>query len=391
MNAPLADPIMGLDEDWSKVDPRTAAAQGFHFVVGYISQDHTGKNITRSQIDALHAAGLDVALVFEYNPESARGGAYAGTQDATIAVRCAQQLGAPRGMTIYYAIDYNARSATEMAEITRYRVAAQAVTRAAGYEIGTYGGYYVCSFLAAHAFDGFLWQTSAWSSGQWEPSAVLRQVQNGIHVGSATVDRDEAMRPNFGQWRPDGSVGNGAPMGFMDDGDAAALAWRMDALESGAPTVRNGPYAGEPMWAVAILKAIDAQTRANGEGISAIHSMLADLLTRIPAPAPTPTPTPASGPEQQLLDIWQHIATALDSISISMGSRTLATLALAAHPLAQATGIMKPSDDIQGGPGPAQEDVAQGDSLPFDEDQVATQPAQEPATASSGPPVDSQP
>lgn len=50
----------------------------------------------------------------------------------------------------------------------------------------------------------------------------------------------------------------GHPMAFLDDPDAAALSWRMDALHRGTDTVQGGPTAGEPMWLVQAVKDLQA-------------------------------------------------------------------------------------------------------------------------------------
>jgi Glycosyl hydrolases family 25 len=55
---------------------------------------------------------------------------------------------------------------------------------------------------------------------------------------------------------------SGDDMAFLDDPNAAALAWRMDALESGSDAVRGGPTKGEPMWTVIALNAMKASLAA---------------------------------------------------------------------------------------------------------------------------------
>jgi hypothetical protein len=42
------------------------------------------------------------------------------------------------------------------------------------------------------------WQTYAWSYGQWDGRAQLRQIQNGIAGGQ--MDKDQSMVADFGQW-----------------------------------------------------------------------------------------------------------------------------------------------------------------------------------------------
>jgi hypothetical protein len=48
----------------------------------------------------------------------------------------------------------------------------------------------------------------------------------------------------------------GDPVAFFDDPNAAALAWRVAALQAGTDTVTGGPVAGEPMWLVTAVKQV---------------------------------------------------------------------------------------------------------------------------------------
>lgn len=197
--------ISGLDEAWAKADPAAAYAAGYRFVVGYVSQDTTGKNLSSTDVAALHSAGLDVGLVYEFATSAALGGAVRGRSDAWVAVDHAKTLGAPAGTCLYFAIDFNV-TASQLDTALAYLQGAESVVRAAGYRIGVYGGYSLCAYLVGR-WSGLLWQTYAWSAGQWCPAAVLRQVRNGVHVAGADVDVDEAEALDWGQWR-------GADMAF---------------------------------------------------------------------------------------------------------------------------------------------------------------------------------
>lgn len=346
MTQPLPDPILGLDEAWAKADPQHAKDSGYHFIVGYISQDTSGKNLTRAEIDAIHAADLDIALVFEYNPQSATGGGYAGTQDATIAVQKARELGAPRGMAIYFAIDFPVGTESALQLVDSYMLAARHVCEAAGYEVGAYAGIVPLTRLLDRGLVKYGWQTYAWSNGQWDPRAVLRQVLNGVTVAGADVDKDLAIWPDFGQWRPDGGVGSGETMAFMDDANAAALAWRMDALQKGLPVVEDGPAKDEPMWAVTALQTLLDRTDP----------------TKAPAPA---QPSP---PEQQLLDLWGRIASALEEIAVAQAGQHGAAVANAAASL----------------------DMSKPETLPLSVLAAGIPPTPAAATQPNGAPVDTQ-
>lgn len=198
--------LKGLDEDWSKVDPTQAAADGFGFAFGYVSQDTTGKNLTADDVARIHAAGMAVALVYEFNPQSALGGYNAGTRDAAIAIAHAQSLAAPADIALYAAVDWNVTDA-QKATVLAYANGFADACRAAGFRSGIYAGYWVCLYLLQHNYPGFLWQTYAWSGGLWLTEAVVRQTLNGIHEAGATVDLDESEVIDFGQWEAEMSTG----------------------------------------------------------------------------------------------------------------------------------------------------------------------------------------
>lgn len=192
-----------IDEAWAKVDPAEAARLGYAGVIGYVSQDNTGKNLSQYDVDMIHAAGLSVGLVYEYSPQSAAGGFYAGTRDADIAIAYAKALGAPPGVCLYAAIDWDV-SNTQMINVAEYLRGYGTRVENAGYRHGMYAGYYPCIWARQNGYQGLLWQTYAWSGGLWFDGVAVRQTANGIIVGGANVDRDEAEVTDWGQWSPDG-------------------------------------------------------------------------------------------------------------------------------------------------------------------------------------------
>jgi Rv2525c-like, glycoside hydrolase-like domain len=93
-------------------------------------------------------------------------------------------IGAP-GAVVFFAAD-----AATMPDLHGYMTGAVSVLGKA--RTGIYGG--LGSVQAA--FDAGLvtygWQTYAWSAGQWDDRALLRQVRNDVKFGPATVDLDQA-------------------------------------------------------------------------------------------------------------------------------------------------------------------------------------------------------
>jgi Domain of unknown function (DUF1906) len=231
--------VKGLDEDWSKVDPAIAYADGYRFTIGYVSQDATGKNLTRSDIDRLHAAGLAVAFVYEYGVSQPLNGYSQGVTDARIAVADLHSLGVPTGVACYVAVDFNVQPG-QMSTCLAY-VTGFAVTLAmSGYRAGCYTGYPFGLYLNQHNYGGFIWQTYAWSNGAWLAAAALRQTQNGIHEAGAVIDNDESETIDFGQWEP-------AMSQPVDSKNAQIAQSRIDTLRSGQDAA-NAPYLGDPAY-----------------------------------------------------------------------------------------------------------------------------------------------
>ncbi|MBO0869595.1 MAG: DUF1906 domain-containing protein [Micromonosporaceae bacterium] len=184
----------GLDYAWSRPDISAIKAGGYQFVSRYLSWLPNGKVIDASEYRSLRAAGIQVALNWEHTADEALQGAATGTRSATEAVRQARALGYPAGCTIYFSVDFD-QTAGQADVCHAYLRAAQSIVHAAGYRIGVYGGIHaVRRALDARVVDD-AWQTFAWSAGQWEPRATLRQIQNGISVDGADCDRDARVGP----------------------------------------------------------------------------------------------------------------------------------------------------------------------------------------------------
>ncbi len=187
----------GLDFAWSKPSVDAILAGGYTFVLRYLSYDTTGKNLTRAEADSYRAAGIDVCSNWEYAANAALNGYSQGVKDATVAAKQHAACGGPPDAPIYFSIDFNPTVA-QMPTVDAYMRGVASVLGVP--RTGAYGGYRTIR----HLFDAGLivwgWQTYAWSAGQWDSRAQLRQAQNGITVGGADCDRNEAHADNFGQW-----------------------------------------------------------------------------------------------------------------------------------------------------------------------------------------------
>jgi hypothetical protein len=202
---------LGVDYSDARPTPASLVADGYTFVVRYLSYDTSGKNLSSSEADALIAAGLDVAVVWEEGADDALSGYDLGVSDAQAAASQALADGQPSTRPIYFAIDFDA-TASQQGTIDDYF---DGVASVIGLDrTGAYGGYQAISGLFDDGKITWGWQTYAWSSGQWDSRAQLRQIQNGNET-----DVDQAMAADFGQWGP-GSVSPGGPPGCEANGVA---------------------------------------------------------------------------------------------------------------------------------------------------------------------------
>lgn len=194
----------GCDYAWERPDPKALAAAGYTFACRYLSYDTKGKNLTAGEAAALHGAGLSIVLNWEYNPQAALAGYAAGVNDGTEAWRQARALGAPESTPIYFSLDWDVQSG----ELDAVRSYLQGIASVMPWEcVGVYGGLRAVSYAASLRPQPWLWQTYAWSGGQWSPAARIRQVRNGVSFGGLSIDLDESMSTAYGQWDPPTTTG----------------------------------------------------------------------------------------------------------------------------------------------------------------------------------------
>ena len=192
--ASALNPIYGVDYSWARPDPNQLAGDGYQFAARYLSYTGVGKNLSAGEADALRAAGVDVVVVWEQNANDALQGYQRGVSDAQTADAQAHADGMPDGRPIYFAVDFDA-SPNDQGALDAYF---DGVASVLGHDrTGAYGGYYVIQRLFDNGKINYGWQTYAWSGGQWDPRAQLRQIENGI---PGDMDKDEAVAPDFGQW-----------------------------------------------------------------------------------------------------------------------------------------------------------------------------------------------
>jgi MYXO-CTERM domain-containing protein len=216
----------GVDYSWARPSPSGLKSGGYTFAARYLSYDTSGKNLSASEAKALWAAGVDVVANWENSSTAALDGYNQGVSDAKEANSQANGDGIPSGRPIYFSVDFDATPGDQTA-INAYFDGVVSVIGLA--RTGAYGGYYVIERLFNAGKIKWGWQTYAWSGGQWDSRAQLRQVQNGITAAGDgdCCDEDQAVATDFGQWHA--APANTPPRGYLDSADCTAIAgWSQD-------------------------------------------------------------------------------------------------------------------------------------------------------------------
>lgn len=231
--------IYGVDFSWDRPDVHCLASKGYRFVCRYLSYDTTGKNLTAIEAGAIHSAGLDLVLNWEYDPEDALNGHDKGGRVSRDANIYADHVGAPGNSVIYFGVDFNAQP-SQFATIGGYFRAINDVIGPA--RVGVYGGIKIVDYLYRNGLARWFWQTYAWSGTAVHPQAHIYQYSNGHVICGGRLDLNRAMKPAFGQWPGAGSsqvpAAPPAPQpptagGFDYTGDISATAATLDRLRGG--------------------------------------------------------------------------------------------------------------------------------------------------------------
>ena len=244
-------PIQGCDYSFARPTPSSLVSMGYQFVARYLSGDPaSGKDLTASEMQSLEAGGLDIVLTWETDGTDCQNGMSAGVSDAQAAEAEVESIGAPTTRPIYFAVDFDADSSDASACNAYF----QGVASVLGLNrTGVYGGYYIVNELMSAGLATWGWQTYAWSNGQWDSAAQLRQTADG--VDNDELDGDEGMVADFGQFGPN------APVGQSDAGGGSSA----DAGGTGAAAGSYGAsYVGQ-----SFPLATSPLTMVEGEVVSA--------------------------------------------------------------------------------------------------------------------------
>lgn len=203
-----------IDYAFARPVPEDIKAAGYTGVLRYLAPVNNatrGKLATKTEVDALRRAGLDVTLNFEWYETRPTKGYQAGVDDARVANEQAAAIGYPLTCAIYFSVDFGA-SWPAVREYFR------GVAMASKYPVGVYGGLTIIAAAFSEHMARFGWVTNAASwSGQsrWsalEPLAraygchLLQHLHSNtpFHVRGvpdAAFDPNTILVADYGQWR----------------------------------------------------------------------------------------------------------------------------------------------------------------------------------------------
>lgn len=200
--------IPGVDYAWSHPSPTALRIAGKKFACRYLSGDAT-KNLSLAESKALAEQSISSVVVWETTARRALDGHAAGAADAARASTLAAGCGMPGSRPVYFAVDFDATEAQQTAINAYLDGAASVIGRA---RTGVYGGYYPVKRALDAGKVSWAWQTVAWSGGQWDSRAVIRQGAQAT-IGGVSVDLNTALADDYGQWTP----GEDPSMALSDD------------------------------------------------------------------------------------------------------------------------------------------------------------------------------
>jgi Domain of unknown function (DUF1906) len=218
-----ADDIRLTDFAQRIIPPDQIKSAGYAGVVVYVSESRPGANfeakpITREYADGLRAAGLEIVSNYQYGkpgwsaPSDYTRGYDGGVADAQTALGLHAAAGGTGSAPIFFSIDENIDANTWNSIAVQWF---RGINSVLGVDrTGIYGHSRACAWAIRDGVIGhsttpghqWAWQTSTWSGGEREPTAVLYQAvvnspsSPGPLLGGIHVDVDEVLAADYGQW-----------------------------------------------------------------------------------------------------------------------------------------------------------------------------------------------
>lgn len=188
----------GVDYSFSRPDMQMLKDRGVKFIARYLWNPkyddgvRTNKGLSKVEYDLATSKGIQVAFIYEEDGKELIS-LDAGIRVANEAERFRNAQGLPP-KPIYFNVDYDAQPA----DLAKIFAALKGIAQVIGLNrVGLYASYSVVKAAFDAGLISFGMQTYAWSNGQWDSRAQLRQWSNGQWEN--TVDFQYAMKAEYGQ------------------------------------------------------------------------------------------------------------------------------------------------------------------------------------------------
>lgn len=191
--------MQGIDYSFNKPDLACTFAKGKRFVIRYLSNRDSPKNLIPQEVKDCRELGMSIVTVYQTTASFMISSRATGRAAATVAQEHRRYCGLPFG-PVYFALDTDpARlSPNDWNAVKEFLVGCSDIT--GRHNVGVYGGYTaIMRLVPFHARYG--WQTYAWSQGRKAIEVGhLYQYKNGVNLCGGTVDLNENWEIDFGQW-----------------------------------------------------------------------------------------------------------------------------------------------------------------------------------------------
>lgn len=213
MPADIPARLRGLDYASGRPSPWAIRDAGFAFVIRYLTDGGPGlpgKLLTPAEADGLRAAGVEIVSNWETTADRMLSGWGGGVADAGSALAQVLRCGGRPDRPIYFSADWDA-TPEQQSVIDAYLRGAATVIGAE--HVGVYGGYYVARRCLDNGSARWAWQCDAWSGGNVDDRAQLRQLNRAGYawVDGTECDINEATVPDYGQWSATGEDNDMTP------------------------------------------------------------------------------------------------------------------------------------------------------------------------------------
>lgn len=211
---------MIIDTPWRTTNFLTALkSEGVETIIRYYNRSNSStlpeKCITLSEKEAILTHDISIAIVFQQRQNQvADFDSAKGSRDANAALSKASDLRQPPGSAIYFSVDFDANTATEVKAVTDYFEAVHQDFAAAGgsYKIGVYGNGLILEHLQNEGLVELTWlaMSRGWTGSRDYHASKLWAISQirETRIAGLDVDTNESnpLIADFGAFGRTGPV-----------------------------------------------------------------------------------------------------------------------------------------------------------------------------------------